>query len=485
MSSFVAAAPDIDALLKGAIEAKSVIADPSGAFYNWTQTESNIIFSARVHPSVVPADITVSCGDTDDALCVSLKGDTLLKGRLYATVKKDGASVLVRPAFLEDLADDLDPRKRRVPKTPNKYFNFLIVRLVKNSTKNVWPLPIQGGIASGTDTDPHSLYLIANALHELNDSGALKLMHAAAEMGSIAAMLKLAAWYEIGREEMPGLPVAKNEKDALLWHRRAGLAGNAEACYILMTAHASGSHHAEKNFTKALEWSSASLQCGFGADADGGCMALEQPRLYQTLLFQTALMMMEGGHGISDPKPEGAVALWSAAAREGHGQSAWNLGIFYLNGFGLESPDVSLGVEFIRIGMKAVKELSLPPQLSGLTDDAIDALVELDAELKAQGSKLDIEKLKVMAAMKQNNKSVAPSESSLGEGKSISATAKKNQRRREKERLKKLEEKVLNVKSADIGGGAFDWNLAAQRSIAVASISIGLYGLWRVFKGSI
>ncbi|KAJ3036184.1 hypothetical protein HDU99_010517 [Rhizoclosmatium hyalinum] len=273
----------------------------------------------------------------------------------------------------------------------------MILRLNKMTVKNQWPLPIQGGIGSNSDTDAHSKYLLANALHNLSDAGTLKLMHSAAENGSISAMLKLAAWYEIGREEMPGIPVSKSEKDA-----RAGNAGNPEACYILMTTYASGSHNTPKSFLEALQWSRAAIQAGFGEADDGGAMAVEQPRLYQTLLFQTGLLLMEGGSGIGEPKPEGAISAWTTAAKEGHGQSTWNLGIFYLNGFGLEEPNVTKGIELIRTGMKIVKELGLPPQLAGLNEVGLNSLIEMDAELKLQGNVLDIEKVKAMAALKKN-----------------------------------------------------------------------------------
>ncbi|KAI9327983.1 hypothetical protein BDR26DRAFT_65799 [Obelidium mucronatum] len=485
---------------EAALASRTIIADPSGAAYNWTQTDSHILFSARVAPSVVEADVGVEC--RVDALTVRVRGLLLLRGRLYATVNKDSVDVLVRPIALGALADaDSDSVKDNSvnsvkDKRPNPFFNIVIVRVPKSTLKNHWPLPIQGGIESNTDTDPHSLYLLASSLHNLGDAGTLKLMHTAAENGSISAMLKLAAWYEIGKEEMPGLPVSKSESSALLWHKRAGNAGNPEACYILMTTYASGSHSNPKSFLDALQWSRAALQAGFGEDLDGGAMAVEQPRLYQTLLFQTGLLLMEGGSGIGEPKPEGAVASWTVAAREGHAQSMWNLGIFHLNGFGLEEPNVTKGIELIREGVKKVKELSMPPQLSGLNEIALDALVEMDAELRAQGNSFDVEKVKALAALKKNGQ-LNTSTPKVTEP--ITPTQKKNLRRREKK--KSAKEAVTTTTTASTStvptaatttssetgeqeAAGMDWGVVAKKSFAVAIIGVGVFGLWRVAKGT-
>ncbi|KAJ3024474.1 UNVERIFIED_CONTAM: hypothetical protein HDU68_008125 [Siphonaria sp. JEL0065] len=467
------------------LASRTLIADPSGAGYNWTQTESHILFSARVGRSVTEADVTVEC--KTDSISIRVKDLLLLKGRLYATVAKDSVDVMIRPIGLDDLAESESDRKS-TEKRPNPYFNIVIIRLQKNTAKNQWPLPIQGGIESNTDTDAHSLYLLANSLHNLGDSGTLKLMHAAAELGSISAMLKLAAWYEIGKEEMAGIPVSKSESAALSWHKRAGNAGNPEACYILMTTYASGSHNNPKSFFDALQWSRAALQSGFGEADNGGAMAVEQPRLYQTLLFQTGLLLMEGGSGIGEPKPEGAVSSWEIAAKEGHAQSSWNLGIFYLNGFGLPEPNVTKGIELIRTGMKAVKELSMPPQLQGLNQVGLDALVEMDAELRAQGSIVDVEKVKVMAALKKNGQ-LNSSTPKVAEP--ITQTQKKNVRRREKKKSVKGKASTGEstteslVASSTEEATGLDWGVVAKKSFAVAIIGVGAFGLWKVAKGAV
>ncbi|KAJ3235883.1 hypothetical protein HDU78_004933 [Chytriomyces hyalinus] len=457
---------------------RNVIADPSGCTYNWTQMDDGVLFSARVAPAVDTADVVVDVDAAAGSLSVSVRGERVLYGKLSGAVDASESKVLVRSLAMRDLGDEATPS---TDSRVNPYFKILIVR-IKKTSRAQWTLPIQGGIENPTDCDSHSLYLIANALNQTNDPAALKHMNTAADKGSIAAMLKLAAWYEIGREEMKDIPVSKSEDLALQWHKRAGSAGNSEACYIIMTAHASGSHKAEKSFFLALQWSSAALLCGYGTDEDGGAMALEQPRLYQTLLFQTGLLLMEGGFGIGDPKPDGAVAVWNSAAEQGHAQSCWNLGIFYLNGFGLPEPNVSMGISLIRSGMRKVKELSLPPQLTGMSESAIDALVHMDEEMRAQGNVLDIEKLKVMVAMKgagQLSPASTKPPSQTGSGKA--ETVKRNNRRREKERLKKLQEKTSTY-SGEESMDAMSWNLAVRKSIGVAVIGVGLFGLWKAFK---
>ncbi|KAJ3072080.1 hypothetical protein HDU98_004351 [Podochytrium sp. JEL0797] len=466
-----------------ALMTRTVIADPSGANYNWTQTEANILFSVRVGPKITAEDVKVEC--QSDSVSVSVKDVLVIKGRLYATIA-DKSDVMIRPLALDDLAENESDKKSTTEKRDNPYFNVMIIRLFKNTAKNGWPLPIQGGVSSNTDTDPHSLYLIANALHNLNDSNALKMMNAAAELGSISAMLKLAAWFEIGKEEMAGIPVSKDEKLALFWHKRAGNSGNPEACYILMTTYASGSHNNPKSYLDALQWSRAAIQSGFGDADDGGAMAVEQPRLYQTLLFQTGLMLMEGGSGIGEPRPEGAISSWTMASKDGHAHSTWNLGIFHLNGFGLEEPNVTKGIELIRTGMKAVKELSLPPQLAGLNEVGLNSLIEMDAELRAQGNSYDVEKVKAMAALKKNGQ-LNSSTPKVAEP--VTPTQKKNTRRREN-RSKKNADKTTQPSDAasttttSIGQkeSSVDWGFIAQKSVAVAAIGVGLFGLSKVLN---
>ncbi|KAI8853427.1 hypothetical protein BC829DRAFT_9033 [Chytridium lagenaria] len=183
-------------------------------------------------------------------------------------------------------------------------------------------------------------------------------MITAGQQGSVAAMLKLAAWYELGREEMDIIPVPRDPLVSLDWHRKAAIAGNAEACYIVMTAFASGSHGCTKSYLEGVKWAKASIEAGGGEEL----FRKEQESLFVTVAFQGGLMLMEGGHGLGDPDPKAAAELWKHAAEVDHGQSCWNLGIFHLNGFGVKV-DIKLGVELVRKGMKKVTTLSLPPQL--------------------------------------------------------------------------------------------------------------------------
>jgi TPR repeat protein len=107
-----------------------------------------------------------------------------------------------------------------------------------------------------------------------------------------------------------GIPVAKDTAAALMWHKRAGQAGNSEACYIVMTELLAGGVPSTDasttaattnvpDFKGALEWG---LRC---IEVAGGeaIMAVEQKDLLLAVLFRLGLVMMEGGNGIGDPDP--------------------------------------------------------------------------------------------------------------------------------------------------------------------------------------
>ncbi|KAJ3328968.1 hypothetical protein HDU76_008904 [Blyttiomyces sp. JEL0837] len=421
---------------------------PEGSHYNWTQKDNEVIISTRVYPNTLKSDITITM--TDDTLNVSISPEPTprIRGRLFATIKPSQSSWSI-----EDLPEPI------LEGHPNPY-RVLIIRLAKTTRKNNWGLPVRSGISEPTDADPHSLYLVAATLFEHGDSGSLRLMTVAGDAGSVAAQLKLAAWYELGREEMAVIPVGRNPIASLTWHRKAALRGNAEACYIVMTAYASGTHGCEKSYLEAFKWAKECMENGHGPDI----MAVEQKNLFVTVAFQTGLLLMEGGNGMGNPNPEAASVFWRQAALAGHGQSAWNLGIFYLNGFGVPV-DIEEGVKLIKQGMSLVKELNLPPQLQGLTMEELDTLVELAKGVEDNRGIVMIESLvKQVKDMRTSKKKAAPRK----------ASAKGKKVEEEKEKEKEEQEEV------DVEGVA--WDEMARRGVAVAMIAVGLWGIWRILK---
>ncbi|KAJ1565520.1 hypothetical protein HK405_012170, partial [Cladochytrium tenue] len=382
---------------------------PDGAHYNWSQTDDQVIVTTRVLPNVLRSDVTLAFDVANDTLSVKIGGERRcrLRGRLFERV---------RPPPQQDNADreagreppvvfSLEDLPQIVPEAANPY-RVLLLRIPKQARGTPWPLLFRGGINSQLDMDPHSLYLFASSLHDTTvimesrsgsgtlagsrrsgstaappPSQAVTMMEEAGRAGSVAAQMKLAAWYELGHlEPNTGIPVAKDAGVSLAWHTRAAVAGNSEACYIVMSAHAAGTHGCETSYRAAMEWAQKCIEAGHGGDV----MAAEQRELFVAVAFRAGLMATEGGHGLGDPDPVAAARFWEMSARLGHAQSCWNLGIFYINGFGMPV-DVRRGVELIRTGVAAVPDLGMPPQLEGLNDADLDALVDFADELEHDG----------------------------------------------------------------------------------------------------
>jgi TPR repeat protein len=348
---------------------------PDGFHYHWSQSDSQVTVTFLVPANLTAKNITAEFKEDSVTVSVSNEPTPRLHGRLMATVKKSQCLWTI-----ESLAST-------VPGFTNRYKQVTVI-LEKATQKNEWGIVVLSGIKSSEDADPHSLYLIASARHEMDDPLSLKLMKEAAEKGSVAAMLKLAAWYELGREELPSIPVAKNPLTALDYHRKAADLGSSEACYIVMSAYASGSHGVPLSYADAIRWGRESMSYAGGPDV----MAVEQPKLFITIAFQSGLMLMEGGHGLGNPNPMAAVVFWQQSANMGHGPSLWNLGIFLINGFAGKL-DIAEGVSYIRRGMKLSPELGLPPQLKGLSQADLDELIEIEKQWKKDGSPIAIDEL--------------------------------------------------------------------------------------------
>ena len=198
-----------------------------GSSYNWSQTSTQVIFSLLIpKTTITQTDIKVTINTDSVTACIIPESLPRLHGKLMGPIK---------PAQSLWTVEDLPPL---APGVPNRY-RVLVLTLTKSYPNQTWALPIRAvhpmEIMEFT-TDPHSLYLLASACHDLSDPGALQAMKEAAEKGSVSAMLKLAAWYELGKEEMASIPVDKDPTESLKWHMKAAtVGGNAEACYIVMS----------------------------------------------------------------------------------------------------------------------------------------------------------------------------------------------------------------------------------------------------------
>ncbi|KAJ3101916.1 hypothetical protein HDU97_000957 [Phlyctochytrium planicorne] len=410
-----------------------------GSGYMWSQTPSTVTVTIPVASDTTTLDVDVVF--TEDTAIVKVQSHIRFKGRLFSTIKKKD-SLWQFESF---------PSQPKTSSSSHHRYKLLTLHLEKVVKKNTeWGLPIISGIATEADADSHSLFLIASARHDISDSSSLRRMVAAGDAGSVAAMLKLAAWYELGREEMDVIPVPRNPTISLDWHKRAAEARNPEACYIVMTAFASGSHGCSKSYKEALQWAFAGIEAAGGEEL----FKKEQESLFVTVAFQAGLMLMEGGNGLGDPNPAAAAELWKLSAEVGHGQSCWNLGIFHLNGFGVPI-DIREGVRLIRAGIQKVPSLGLPPQLKELTETQLDTAVALSDAEKKNGRSPDIETL--VKAVKS--------------GKTVTAKTSSNPR-------SKKSTSTTDKKTVESTGESGPGDLVGT-SVAVAAIILGVFGLWR------
>ena len=274
-----------------------------------------------------------------------------------------------------------------------------------------WPLLIKSGLVSSlpSDLDPHSLYLLANGVTAQDPTTALKLYSYAGDHDNIPALLKLAAWYEIGKEEAPQMiPVARNPQVSLYYHVKAAELGSNEACYIVMSACIHGTNGSEKSYVQALNWAEKAL-----ADPK---LKNHSPKLFIAIHWQAGLVFMEGEHGLGTPQPQKAVEHWEQSGSLDHPHSLWNLGIFHLNGFGVIQ-DVEKGISLIKKGMALDSSLKMAPQLKDLSEEELEMAIEISKQSPANTSLIDVESLVKMAKiMTAAPKTAAPETAADAQG---------------------------------------------------------------------
>ena len=153
---------------------------------------------------------------------------------------------------------------------------------------------------------------------------------------------------------------------------------------------------------------------------------------------------MEGGYGLGDPVPQKSLEYWKVSSDAKHAHSLWNSGIFYLNGFGTRQVIIN-GIEMIQKGMKLNPDLKLPPQLSNMSQNQLDILIQLANNSKVYKFTLDIDQLdqlikiakdsRVMGMNPQILKTLAEtihmhlSENKLNAEKLVSITLKKSSKK--------------------------------------------------------
>ena len=159
------------------------------------------------------------------------------------------------------------------------------------------------------------------AYKQRNYSSAWQILRPLADKGVVEAQRKIGVMYR------HGLGVAKNDKEAIIWYRKAASQGHVKAQNSLGVMYRFGLG-VEKNPDEALKWLTAAAEQGDGKGQENlGLMLMEDP-------------------GIT-PDDNKAVYWLDKAARQGHIRAQFSLGLMLLAGRGIPQ-DNRMGMAWIR-----------------------------------------------------------------------------------------------------------------------------------------
>ncbi|KAJ3396735.1 hypothetical protein HDU92_002101 [Lobulomyces angularis] len=344
-----------------------------GSIWSFTQSDDQINIQ-----QVIPVNVKPEVKFENNYIYCKLPTEKLprLDGELYGTVLPFDSIWQ-----LEAISDDQNHK-------------LMTIHLEKSpeSIGQVWPLLIKKGKSEEMGCDIQSLYEIGSNAHLSGDvNKAVKYLQVSAEKGCISAQLKLAAWYEIGNGEeykQYNFPLKKDQAASHQWHKevydkyeliysffdvKAALLGNAEACYVVATTYLHGTHGVSQDYVEAVKF--------FKKVYETVNIHKTLPNIYISASFQLGLMFMEGGHGLGDPNPKESLIYWKLSGMAGHPDSIFNIGVFYLNAFGVDQ-DIPGAIEMIKLARQANPSLNLPPPLLGLSEVELNKYVELSKTIK-------------------------------------------------------------------------------------------------------
>ncbi|ORZ38065.1 hypothetical protein BCR44DRAFT_391719 [Catenaria anguillulae PL171] len=338
-------------------------------WYSFTQTQDQLAISftlpadsapsakpkISIQPDSLSAHFGASASSQDDRL-------TFISGTLFARVLPH---------------DSL----WQIEKHPVTGLRTVTIHLEKESAID-WPVVI----SESDPMDSTSCFYLAQFLEPLDPPRAFDLYTRGAQAGNVACMLKVAAFYEVGNEQAPMVPVCKDLAASVAWHKKAAHAPVsqytaehvAEACYILASAYQSG-HGLVQDvpvalalYDRAMDLAAGVLSgsgSGSGSAFDSTNAKSQSPvtespsssklapvsqlagdaklkQLITVSAFQVGLMYFER-QAYTD-----AHKYWDRSAANGHPQSLFNLGVMYLNGRGVDR-DLERALELMHKGVEA------------------------------------------------------------------------------------------------------------------------------------
>lgn len=320
----------------------------SEKLYSWSQTDDQITISFQVQKSFKPRDANIDI--QKDTINVQLKNEDSprIKGRLFTSIDRFDSMWQVE--------------------TESKTNKRVVTIHIEKGNTIPWPIVIRSGVKGENDIegmDHQSQYLCGSFYQaEVGDyEKAFKYFESAANLGNISAQMKLAAFYELGKNESQSIIVDQDPKKAIYWHKKAAEADNPEACYIVGTAYQQGTHFLEKSYSDALSWFDRCLT----ANPD---LAEISNNIYVATCFQIGLMKLEGGFGIEEDS-EGAIKYWKMSAFYKHAQSLYNLGVLYLNNIGKDH-NIVKAIRLINEAITIDSTLEVPAQLQQLSAEQLE-----------------------------------------------------------------------------------------------------------------
>jgi len=346
---------------------------PSEKLYSWSQTNDQITISFQVLKSFKARDATIDI--RKDSIFVQIHNEDTprIKGRLFTSIDKFDSMWQVE--------------------TESKTNKRIVTIHIEKQNTIPWPLVIRSGMKGENDIegmDAQSQYLCGSFYQsEVGDyQRAFKYFESAANLGNTAAQMKLAAFYELGKNESQSIIVDQDLKKAIYWHTKAAEADNPEACYIVGTAYQQGTHFLEKSYSTSLYW----LKRCLDSTPD---LAETANNIYVATCFQIGLMKLEGGYGIEEDSEE-AIKYWKMSAYYKHSQSLYNLGVLYLNKIGKDH-NIVKAIRLIQEAIAIDSTLDVPAQLQQLTPEQLEqvnAMVESNLKENPDlGDKLSLESM--------------------------------------------------------------------------------------------
>ncbi|KAJ3162343.1 hypothetical protein HDU86_004823 [Geranomyces michiganensis] len=368
--------------------AHSPLTFADGAAYRIEDARASVAVSLPVPHSFDPR---TRSGDKVDIrsqqLLVRVDGEDRIKGWLFAPIDPHKS--------IYDLQTDSRSGLRvltiHLEKVPRNEFNMddlmdmpTFPLLFASGFDTPAPLPKNAVL---DDLDPHSVFLLGEFLLQRLRAAkrALEMYEKAARRGSVMACLKLAAWYHVGSEVEPAIPVAQDALAAHHYHQQAADLGHAEACLHVSYWFAPPTESTEPVSPRdtAPDYPAAIAYCEKARDC---CVAHNAAKsdLVRIALWRAGNLLRAPANpeAATTANVKKAFECFSAVANDFEDPlSQWTVAIYHIWGFGTPQ-DVPGGVAVLRRARNADPLLGMPPGLEGLDDVGLDVLMQVEAQAR-------------------------------------------------------------------------------------------------------